>query len=276
MNFEVNLFLHIDKHNLFTTIPALLGVSKSVRRCITDRFAYIIDSLLMELKVTKLPKWCYLPLLLAPIYPSLSQRIEKESKFMFPKVPSCLNITNGMICGGSICRIAFQGSWMDTHDIDIFIPYSTTEPENKRVRVDLSREYVLDLIFKNDNISEFDISVCQIGIHIDTREVYVTPLFLYSYFKLVIVCRTSDKKTTYREEVTLIGEQYKNRDHISDLHSIHVKNAHKDDFCRCNVCIALVNNERCGTWDKALIFRWFDRVEKYKSRFLTFPLIFIK
>jgi hypothetical protein len=258
----MELFIKIDKFNNFENIPTFLRVSKSMRMCVFKHSNEIIDHLLRQ--KNELPKWCYIQIPLLPIYPTLHEKIQTKVNQLFPKTPSFLNVKNGFLAGGSICRFAFDKEWK-TNDLDIFVETKEKEPEYKRVKIYLDHQTnFLDLVFRNESISSFDISVCQIGMNLDTRLIHVTPLFLYSFLTQKIIIKVSDLSAQYSEDRIPI--------HLLDLYERHLK-YHTDIFHSCADCNNTVKND---LENKEEITRWFDRVDKYLRRFNGWGYKYVK
>jgi hypothetical protein len=252
----MELFLKIDKFNHFENIPLFLQVSKSLRTCIFRHADEIIEHLLSI--NDSLPKWCYLQIPL--IFPTLYQKIESKVKI---RIPSFIHLKSAFLAGGSICKFAFDKEWLTT-DYDIFVE-DKGEPEYKRVKIYLEdRMDFLDLVFKNESISGFDISVCQIGMNLNTRVIYVTPLFLYSFLRKKMVIRVSDLSAQYYQDESPLG--------LDIIYERHLK-YHTEEFHKCSTCKYTVDNVLI---DSTMIKRWFERVKKYLDRFNGWEFKFVK
>lgn len=178
------LLVKIDKYNEYTSTPTLLQICKSTRRSVFMHLDQIIGYYLQH--NVPPPKWCLSKVKFpVKLYPSMHQKIQTQTNLLFPSMPSFLNIKNGFLAGGSIAKFAFD-------------PTEGVEPKHKRVKVYLDDgDNFLDLVFKNKSISDFDISVCQIGMDLQTRDIYVTLLFLYSLLTREMVIRVSDLSAQY-------------------------------------------------------------------------------
>jgi hypothetical protein len=262
-NKKMMLFIKIDKFNHFENIPTFLKVSKSMRMCVFKHSDEIIEHLLKQSDA--LPKWCYIQIPLLPIYPTLHEKIQLKINQLFPKTPSFLNVKNGFLAGGSVCRFAFDKEW-ETKDLDIFVKENTKNPEYKRVKIYLDNQTnFLDLVFRNESISSFDISVCQIGMNLDTRLIYVTPLFLYSFLTQKMIIKVSDLSAQYwRNQKPVV--------HLLKLYNRHL-DYHTVIFHSCTNCKNTVKNDLENNEE---ITRWFDRVDKYLKRFKGWGYKYVK
>lgn len=157
-----------------------------------------------------------------------------------------------MLAGGAIVRWMFGCRWDET-DFDIF--FDRRKP--KRIKVEYKAN-VLDLVFKNVTISDFDISICQIGIDMDTDVVYATPLFLYSTLNPVLVCRISNWTVGYRQDFS---------QPIRDMFHMHLLCC-KESFQKCN----------CGQEEglaTEFTDKWFRRISKYEKRLPWYQIKFV-
>ena len=257
------LLVKIDKYNEYTNTPTLLQVCKSTRRSVFMHLNEIIGYYLEN--NAPLPKWCLSKVKFpSNLYPGMHQKIQDRTNLLFSSVPPFLNIKNGFLAGGSIAKFAFEREW-ESKDIDIFVPM---EGKHKRVKVYLDEEEkFLDLVFKNKSISDFDISVCQIGMDLQTRDIYVTLLFLYSLLTKEMVIHVSDLSAQYTEwghgECRLIR--------VFDAHTYF---EHKISFHKCAKCVNYFNYFN-DLHENQHILTWFARISKYEERFPDFKIKFI-
>jgi len=223
------LLVKIDKYNEYINTPILLRVCKSTRRSVFIHLNEIIGYYL-ENNGT-IPKWCLSKVKFpSNLYPGMYQKIQD---LLFPSVP---NIKYGFLAGGSIAKFAF-------------------ERKHKRVKVYLDEEEkFLDLVFKNKSISDFDISVCQIGMDLQTRDIYVTLLFLYSLLT--------------KEMVICVSEWSFDDCRLIRAFDAHTYFEHKMPFHKCSKCVN-------GSYKNEHILTWFARVSKYEERFPDFKIKFI-
>lgn len=252
------LLVKIDKYNHYLNIKSILHVSRGARRSVFLNLVKIIKLLLSR---EYIPDWFFwqIPFPVA-LYPSTHDKIQTQVDLLFPSVPEFLNIQNGFLAGGSICKFAFDKNWVSP-DIDIFIK----SDKHKRVKVYLDDDVTfLDLVFKNKSISDFDISVCQIGMELKTRRIYVTFLFLYSFLAKKLIVRVSAMTCDYETHGGTFRIQNRFYEHL-----IYHKDVH---FHKCWQCQP--DGEELGG-GKELIFDWFQRINKYESRFPDFKIKFI-
>jgi hypothetical protein len=205
-------------------------------------------------------------------YPSLTEQVQDWKDSQLLRIPSRLNIKGGVLAGGAVARTVFDRSWK-LKDYDIFVPMLPEEERDeystKRIKVEYD-SVTLDLVFKANDISDFDLSVCQVGINLDTNEVFATPLFLYSVKRNVMICRISNFGVGYLQEY----EQP-----VSWLFNVHVNAGHIAYFCYCIICkeeLEKYGDEVFVNDDyKTSIDIWFERVKKYHDRFPTYKLHFV-
>lgn len=264
---DLNLFLTISKCQNHEHVHTFMSLNKKIRQFVIVNFVQIINWLLETNGSNKLPRWCFMKMNMETPYPSLAEQVQDWKVSRMLRIPSCLNIKGGVLAGGSVAQAVFRGCdkyWEPgSNDYDIFVPCG--EPETKRIKVEFN-SVTLDLVFKTNDISDFDLSVCQIGISLDTNEVYATPLFLYSVKRNVMVCRVSNFGVGYLQEY---------REPVTNTFDDHIRRGHDAYFCYCHLCNCDLLMENDGEYGD-FVQNWWDRVKKYHSRFPSYKLHFVK
>lgn len=263
---ELNLFLTISKFQNHYELYKFTSLCKRLRIFVIQRFNQVIIWLLYKYGTNRLPRWCYMKMDIGPYYGSLAQQVQRWKIERISPIPSFLNIKGGILSGGAVAQEVFR-YWHFQTDYDIFIPNHDTERYPKRAKVEFDGKK-LDLVFKSNDISEFDISVTQIGINIDTNVVFATPLFLFSYKNNVMVCRLSSFQLNYDN----------NFNHpVFSMFDYHLNNNHKTVFHKCGLCLDEAGDDVFYSAEFFVTFQhWIERVQKYEDRFPNYEIKFVK
>ena len=264
---DLNLFLIISKCQNHEQVYKYMSLDKRIRRFVIMNFIQIINWLLTTNGSKKLPRWCFLKMNIETPYPDLAEQVRVWKVCRLLQIPSCLNIKGGVLAGGSVAQAVFDtGNYWNPQpeDYDIFVPTPQNGGKTKRIKVEYNATK-LDLVFKPNDISDFDLSVCQIGINLDTNEVFATPLFLYSTKFNVMVCRISNFGVEY---------QYLYTEPVTHAFNHHLIWKHEPTFCYCNLCEESLKEEEEEY--VSCITNWWDRVKKYYNRFPSYKLHFVK
>lgn len=202
------------------------------------------------------------------MYQELTKKVIEWKHARLNRIPSFLNITGGVIAGGAVSDAVyeFMHHEIGRTDYDIFISEQESSPKRIRVEYDDTK---LDFVFKSRDIEDFDISVCQIGINIESNVVYVTPLFLYSYRTPVIVCRVSNLSVT-----DYIQHCWHETSPIIEQFETHVRE--HGTFCTFDICGSCRPDEDIvGVVEIDVLLHWFKRVNKYRCRFQKHQFVFV-
>jgi hypothetical protein len=263
------ILLEISRLTDFDNVHTFFALTKRSRHVFLANVGTIIFELLCKFGPKKLPRWCFLSIPLFPFDETLATNILQRAneRGLFDLIPNYMNIEKPMIAGGAITQLVFDHGWF-SNDIDVFCGFTNgVEPIAKRAKTTLHYEEqtrVVDFVFRNIYISDFDISVCQVGICLNTKKVFVTPLFLYSYKYNVLVCRISTLRTGYLgAEDTTVMSQF-------DYH-VEQHNRTGDLFHRCRACKS--DCKRMGV--NGIVGIWRRRVKKYADRFPNYTIKFV-
>uniref|UniRef100_A0A6C0BNZ4 Uncharacterized protein n=1 Tax=viral metagenome TaxID=1070528 RepID=A0A6C0BNZ4_9ZZZZ len=280
----------------------------------------------------KLPRWVTLTLPLMDIPGSQRQAlndhvvagVQQKYPFLLDQSHDCHELMMNpcrrgkksvdqprFLAGGSVAQIAHDKEWRT--DLDLFRTTLPGEVESReKVWVNLSKRHSggprvveIDSIAKDTQhiewtLSDFDLSVCQIGVLLspDTSgvtgpRVFVTPLFLYSLHTRSLIAQVSDVAAKYRDDfkegITAILDTFFKKH--CDLHRQFCKfdqtSLVKTRFDECDSCYYTAQNllERDNNDPPIIsgddgadnfIHRWIDRVRKYVGRFPDFDIKYIK
>lgn len=155
-------------------------------------------------------------------------------------------------------------------------------------------------------ISEFDMSVCQIGILIkknieEEPSIYVTPMFLYGYytsknitkiFPLVleyIEYRFGDYRENRFDDYGEYRLEYHKSVNLKNMFKTHVyemkcgkskfvghdKMTHSTPFNKCNLCLEAIILRKYNSSKCEAATRWMKRVTKYENRYPMINVEFI-
>lgn len=256
MNYHIWGLIALSSNNVL----GLLGTCKCSRKGTLSVIRQLVKQALEDndYRDQPLPPWCYLQFpAVAFGLQSVCTVIENNLPILPPNLP-----TECLISGGSICKLAFGGVW-ESKDVDIFL----RAPGDKEALV---KEGVYDFVYNKtypNILNDFDISVCQIGYQMESKQVLCTPLFVYSHWsnEMIITVHRRSFDYTYDD-----GETGTRCDLLQKLFKQHYYN-HKAPFHKCSRCHFGFEGESFKQ-----VQLWLERVQKYELRFPGMELSFVR
>jgi len=256
---NLDIWLYTSQLLDHTLVHKFTSINKKIREYFLSRLVQIIDYLLAKNGHKALPKWCYMKIPLGPIDPEEAQRIVNFKEKMFGQLPKEFNIKGGILgIGEAILFPLFRR-------YDVFVKDEEEKGRIKRIKAELD-DKKLDFTFKDRDIELIDISVCQLGIHLVTNEVYVTPLFLFTFGKKVVVCRVPYERCL----PGFLGSDYSP---LYERFEQHVVLKHEEDFTQCAICDYIT---KTSEEEEKIVQKYFQRVNMIRQKLDKARFVFVE
>jgi hypothetical protein len=214
---------------------------------------------------------------------NITNIIEKSKTLVFKEK----NIKKIFVAGGCLTNYIFGKNQAILGDIDIWRNQSCRRYKytENNIIFDFVRS---DNKYLEECISSFDMAICQIGIlmknNIKKRSsIYVTPMFLYSYYTSKNITRIFPLVLNYM--IRGMEDASINLKHIYKFHANEIKinktkrvldaadnrkimdMEHSEPFNKCYLCLNDIKLRNKNSENCAAAIRWMNRVTKYEYRY---------
>lgn len=214
---NTDVLLKIFELNSWENVGSLLEFSRKTKRGILrkENLTKIINFYLD--KEEKLPAWCFTSILfdcsLNEIFPEL---IDLKDKILnnLGKYINEINREDFFLTGGFAVNALYNSGYSD---IDVWCKGDSSRFKSENI------DYIGTPKDITKIISEFDISICQLGVLFKNKKpisVYFTPLFLYTFYSKKMIIRFMPLAISYF--VRDFNRETERRIDISDLYKLHL------------------------------------------------------